>query len=196
MPIRELWTVHAPQRGSYESWLQSLARAGTQVVRPSREGARLGAARLEVLWPQYSSREEETGPVEPDPILSVNDNSLVVRLRVFGRSILFAGDIEREAEELLTERYGAGLRSDLVKVPHHGSRTSSTEAFVSATSPEVAIISCGRANRFDFPDAHVAQRWQAVATLLRTDEVGSVTVQIAESGAMWLDTYDPFPWMH
>ncbi len=198
MPIRELWSVHEPAAhpGPYEAWLSKLASAGTIVRAPPLGVARKSErAALEVLWPRYSdsSGAESARAARADPILTVNDNSLVVRLRVGERSVLFAGDIEGEAEGLLIEQLGGDLHADVLKVAHHGSRTSSTAAFVAATQPLVAVISCGRANRFDFPAEEVETRWHSMgAQVLRTDKVGSVTVEIWPSGHLRVSTVDPF----
>ena len=105
----------------------------------------------------------------------VNDESLVFRLTFGGRRFLFTGDIEREGEaELLTER-PRELAADVLKVAHHGSRTSSSWPFVTAVNPSVAVISCGEDNRFRHPNpealAHLRGR-----KVYRTDRDGTVVV--------------------
>jgi competence protein ComEC len=93
------------------------------------------------------------------------------------RALLFTGDAEHDAEQLLLER-GALLRADFLKVGHHGSRTSSTPAFLDAVRPRVASLSTGVRNRFGHPHAptlhHLAERgvWP-----LRTDRVGGIRVE-------------------
>ncbi len=199
MPIKEIWTAHSPRAnpGSYEQWLALLAARGSLVRTPPLGKARsVAGAQLHVLWPRYTEpdRNKLQAPLaSSDPILTVNDNSLVVRLDFAGRRILFAGDIEEEAEELLVSQHLGELRSDVVKVPHHGSPTSSTEAFVSATSPSLAVISCGRGNHFGFPDAEVVERWRERSPfVLRTDLVGSVTLRVHPDGRMHVSTNDAF----
>ena len=117
-----------------------------------------------------------------DPVRSVNDNSLVVDRALRGRTFLFAGDLEAEGEEALV---AAGIADvDVVKVAHHGSRTSSSPAFVAATRPELAVISCGVANAFGFPSPGVVDRWrEAGARVERTDVGGAITVTVASDGA-------------
>jgi competence protein ComEC len=199
IPIAELWSAHMPsaEPGPYERWLQSLESSGTRIVRPRLGTARTSrGAALQVLWPRYAppdGSKREEARAQSDPILSVNDNSLVVRLDFAGRRVLFTGDIEEEAEDLLVTDDRDALRSDVVKVPHHGSPTSSTQAFVSATSPELAVISCGRANHFGFPDGEVVSRWRGQAGfLLRTDLVGSVTLEVSPDGEMQVETVEAF----
>jgi competence protein ComEC len=137
---------------------------------------------LRVLAPVFEGREAA------DPVRTVNDNSLVLELRYAGRTILFSGDVEVEGEDALVE---AGLGpADIVKVPHHGSRTSSTAGFVAATHPALAVISCGVANAFGFPSPGVIERWRAAgAEVARTDTDGAVTVTISASGALAVDRF-------
>jgi competence protein ComEC len=97
-----------------------------------------------------------------------NDASLVLRVTHGRTSFLLAGDVEAAAEAALVAR--GGLASDVVKVPHHGSRTSSGHAFTRATSPRWAVISRGAGNRYGFPHAESVERWRgAGAEVLRTD---------------------------
>lgn len=197
MPIVEVWSAHAhrPTPGAYERWLGTLSESGTRVRQPTLGKHRSAqGASLQVLWPRYHEPAEKGSTAAgPDPILSVNDNSLVVRLDFAGRRILFTGDIEAEAEELLVQDFATELRSDVVKVPHHGSPTSSTDVFVAATSATLAVISCGRGNHFGFPNSEVEARWaESAEYLLRTDLVGSVTLQISPSGQMEVSTASEF----
>jgi competence protein ComEC len=107
---------------------------------------------------------------------STNNDSLVLRLKFGDRSILLTGDIEKQAEKSLLESW-PNLRADVVKVPHHGSKTSSTEDFVRASVPQFAIISVGRHSMFGHPHKEVVQRWQSHgATVLTTGESGTITI--------------------
>lgn len=100
---------------------------------------------------------------------SENDASLVLRVEHGKVAILLAGDVEQEGEEALLAS-GARLEADVVKVPHHGSRTSSGQRLVAATRPRFAVISVGRRNPFGFPAEEVEARWRAAgAQVLRTD---------------------------
>ena len=123
-----------------------------------------GQVEADVLWPQAGG---ET---------SANNDSLVLRLKFGERSILMTGDIEKQAEKgLLTSQ--PELHADVVKVPHHGSKSSSTEDFVRATAPQFAIISVGRHSMFGHPHKEVVQRWQANgATVLTTGDCGTITI--------------------
>ncbi len=156
-----------------------LRRAGTfgvPVVAP--HGLDLGAVHLEVLGPHSYTGEPGT-----DPLASENDNSLVVRLDYAGRSLLFAGDIEAEAEEALVARRPRHI--DVLKVPHHGSRTSSTEELLRALRPSLAIASLAAGNRYRFPHPDVVERYRALTIpLYRTDRDGAVTVRFGHDGTV------------
>ena len=125
---------------------------------------RFGDVEVNVLWP----------PAGGDKW--TNNDSIVLRIQFGERSILFTGDIEQAAERALLASQQQ-LRADLVKVPHHGSKTSSTEGFVLATKPNLAIISVGRNSRFGHPHKEVVERWQANgATVLTTGDNGTITI--------------------
>ncbi|HEY4243871.1 MAG TPA: DNA internalization-related competence protein ComEC/Rec2 [Kofleriaceae bacterium] len=181
VPVDEIWVApgpDAPHSGLFASFADVAALLDTRIVHPPLGVAREEAGvQLVVLAPSYD------GACAADPVRTVNDNSLVVALRYRGRTIVFAGDLEAEGEQALVD---AGLgAADLVKVPHHGSPTSSTAPFVAALHPRAAIISCGRANRFGFPSPAVVDRWRAAgADVLRTDEHGAITAVIGDDGAL------------
>ncbi len=106
-----------------------------------------------------------------------NDRSCVLRIATRGGTALLAADIERLAEAEIVEREAGRLRADVLLVPHHGSRTSSTPAFVEAVSPAVALVSAGWRNRFRQPAPEVEARYRARGTaILRTDLHGALRV--------------------
>jgi len=108
-----------------------------------------------------------------------NDRSCVIRVAAGGGSALLAADIERQAEAELLARSRERLRADALLVPHHGSRSSSTPAFVAAVSPAVALVSVGWRNRFGQPSPVVLARYRASgAEILRTDLLGAVRVRL------------------
>jgi competence protein ComEC len=105
-----------------------------------------------------------------------NDDSLVLDLRWRDVSILLTGDIGKAVEaEVAASTPPARLR--VVKIPHHGSLTSSTPAFVRALNPSIAVVSAGRANHFGHPVPEVLDRYRAIgAEVFRTDQDGAVMV--------------------
>jgi competence protein ComEC len=128
---------------------------------------RFGAVTAQVLWPAAS--RDENAP-------SRNNDSVVLRFNFGETFILFTGDVEKEAELAMLTR-GLDLCSDIVKVAHHGSKTSSIEAFVAASRPEVAIISVGRSSIFGHPNKDVVERWRASgAQVMTTGEKGTISV--------------------
>ncbi len=134
---------------------------------------RFGEVQLKVLWPSPG-------------VESSNNDSVVVKLQFRKRSILLTGDIEKKTENELPE---SDLRSDVVKVAHHGSRTSSTEAFVSATNPWLAIISVGQDSMFGHPHAEVVERWRNKgAEVLTTGKYGTISVS-TDGTDLWLKKF-------
>ncbi len=105
-----------------------------------------------------------------------NDDSIVLELRWRDVSVLLTGDIGKAVERTLTTTLGPA-RLRVIKVPHHGSLTSSTTEFVRALHPNVAVVSAGRANHFGHPVPEVLERYRAVgAEIFRTDQDGAVTL--------------------
>lgn len=112
-----------------------------------------------------------------------NDSSCVLRLETPQGAILLAGDIEKRSEALLVQQAGALLAAEAVVVPHHGSASSSTPAWVASVAPRLAIVSSGHRNRFGHPRAEVVARWQAVgAEVLNTADSGAVRVWLGREG--------------
>lgn len=106
-----------------------------------------------------------------------NNNSVVIRVKYKDFAAVFTGDAEVESENYMVSRYGGGLEANLLKAGHHGSRTSSSPGFVKAVRPEVALIPCGRNNRFGHPHSEIISRFRGADTYVyRTDYDGDVTV--------------------
>jgi competence protein ComEC len=123
-----------------------------------------GGAEIELLWPcpRY------------DPLLDLNDNSMTLRLSYGRRSFLLTGDLEAEAERALLA-HGLVPSADVLKVAHHGSRTSTTKRFLRAVGPSLAVISSGAGNRYGHPSPIVLGRLRdAGVEILRTDRGGGV----------------------
>lgn len=110
-----------------------------------------------------------------------NESSCVLKVSARGGSVLITGDIEARGESA-TLRAG-GLASDVVVVPHHGSATSSSPAFVDAVRPKLALVSAGYANRWGFPKPEVRARWErGGARVAVTGEDGALTVALDDAG--------------
>lgn len=158
--------------GAYEVLLRTARARGVPVLSPADlcgEHA-IGGARVEVLAPCPTFSSDE-GP---------NDNSFVVRISYGRRALLFMGDAERFEEGELVARVGdrlRALRADVLKVGHHGSRTSSSPALLAAVAPSTAVISVGQRNRFGHPHPETLRALGAARVrLFRTDRDGAVVV--------------------
>lgn len=143
-------------------------RISVRQLDASEKQLQIGGARLDFLWPEVAVGRH------PD----LNDDSLVLRLAFGDGSILFTGDIGSEVEEKLSRK---GIRSSVLKVPHHGSRYSSSTDFLQKVAPEIALISAGYNNSFHLPSYQTLTRLrEQQVKIYRTDLNG--TIQL---------TYDP-----
>jgi len=145
-----------------------LQKRGIESVKVSRDDVlTFDDVKIEVLYPL---RDENTESA------SDNNHSLVLRIIYGGRKFLLTGDVEQETEKDLATAPGF-LQADVVKVAHHGSRTSSVQAFVNAAQARVAVISVGKESPFGHPHGEVIERWKnARAKILTTGENGTITI--------------------
>jgi competence protein ComEC len=128
---------------------------------------RFGEVTASVLWPLAS--------VNPNAH-SRNNDSVVLRLQLGGRSLLLTGDIEMAGESAMLQA-NENVRADVVKVAHHGSKTSSTAPLVAAAQPRFAVISVGQTSIFGHPSKEVVERWRTSgAQVLTTGQSGTITV--------------------
>ena len=115
-----------------------------------------------------------------------NDDSLVIKLTYREIDILFTGDIGKKAEARLIAS-GQDLRSEILKVPHHGSSTSSSAQFIDAVEPRYAIFSLGQNSQYQFPHPEVVARYRARGCVqIRTDEFGAITLR-TDGKQCWID---------
>jgi len=106
---------------------------------------------------------------------NVNDTSVVAKLSFDEISFLFTGDIYKSAEKELIER-GFEIGSDILKVSHHGSKTSSDEDFIREVSPEIVIISCGKDNSYGHPHPETLETLEKYGKVFRTDLNGNIKI--------------------
>src|ERR1700722_4373638 len=147
--VGELWIGRDEETPAFLALLAAARARGIHIVQEI-QGRTFDwdGVRGEVLWPADVS---EVGK-------AANDNSLVMRIQQGEESFLLPGDIEKKLEnELVDER--APLAANFLKVPHHGSKTSSTDAFVGAVGPKVAVVSVGEGNQFGHPVDSVVERY-------------------------------------
>lgn len=117
-----------------------------------------------------------------DVTLKPNARSCVLKISVGARAVILAGDIEAAQEAQLLAGPPGSLRADVLLAPHHGSATSSTEAFLRAVAPSVALFQVGYRNRYHHPQAQVWARYGALEIRsLRTDQSGAITVSVGDT---------------
>lgn len=160
---------------TYERWLEVVDAEGAAVY-VGEAGLHLvldGGLEMVLLHPGSELEED------------ANNNSIVMRLTYGQVSLLLPGDVEAEVErELVTA--GAVQKSTLLKVPHHGSCSSTTQAFLDAVDPELVVISVGADNRFGHPCDEVLERLGDLP-VYRTDEQGAVEV-VSDGTQVWVET--------
>ncbi len=176
VPIRQF--VAAPDQGDssqYQGLLKRLTQHGTQVIAPANGSLlALNSQTRLVFWQALHSDDED---IVSQASHDLNNRSLVIQLIHQEVRFLFAGDIEAEGEQALLAQPGFQPQATVLKVPHHGSKTSSGLAFMHAVQPREAIVSVGERNRFRHPAPAVIRRYQESGTRVwRTDQAGAVCV--------------------
>ena len=127
---------------------------------------------FEVLHPSLASYD--------DTALKDNERSCVLKVTSQAGSLLLAGDIEKNSEQMLVDAQAAQLKSDVLVVPHHGSKTSSTPNFIEAVAPSVSIFTPGYLNRYKHPKPEILARYQAAHSLLyRSDYQGELKLDFS-----------------
>lgn len=164
--VGELWIGRDELIPSFESLMREAKRLSIG-VQHEKQGEQFAWANVsgEILWPADANPTNEAS----------NDDSLVLRLEDGAVRFLLPGDIQQHVEDDLA-RDRAPVSADFLKVPHHGSKTSSTDAFVAAVAPRFAVASVGDANPFGHPAEAVVERYRrAGVRFYRTDRDGAVT---------------------
>lgn len=127
---------------------------------------------FDVLWPCIDNMISEN---------AINNNSLVCKLKYKNFSMLFTGDIEEIAEKAILAKYSKNkniLKADVLKVAHHGSKTSSTIDFLKAVKPNYAVIGVGKDNNFGHPSDITIQNLKDMGVkIYRTDEIGEIEIK-------------------
>ena len=172
--VKSLWSNGEPRPNKgYQKLKQVCDRRGIRLpAYASMEHEHMvGDVRLELLYPPRDFLERK----ESDHWRNANNNSLVVKVSFVDTSFLFPGDIMATAEEELTRLSGDRLASNVLIVPHHGSRSSSSHQFIAEVDPQVVVVSCGRHSRFRFPHPEVLDRYRDLGVdIFRTDLNGAV----------------------
>ena len=162
------------------AWLLSSLREGDAVHTAFRRSMRCETGQR-WAWDgvEFSLLHPPAAVYEETGRRKENDRGCVLKVSTAHASALLAGDVEARAEMEMLARDAQTLRAEVLVVPHHGSKTSSTPSFIAAVMPRVAIFSVGYRNRFNHPNAAVVQRYYAAgAQLRRTDREGALHIEL------------------
>jgi competence protein ComEC len=155
----------------YSRFAETMAAKGIPIrTIGAGDDLQFGGVTASVLWPP---------PFTNQSLPSRNNDSIALRFQFGDRTFLLTGDIEAPAENAMLQardNFRQKLQADVVKVAHHGSKTSSTQGFIAATRPSFAIISVGQVSVFGHPDRGVVERWRASgAQVFTTGRSGTIT---------------------
>jgi competence protein ComEC len=170
LPVREVWLGPGWEPKGCAGQLMHLPGVRVRLLWRGRR-ARVGRWRLTALHPDPGERR------------GTNERSLVLRAEVLGRSVLLTGDMESWAESRVLDCCAAQARADILKVAHHGSKTSSTDSFLEAVAPRLAVISAGVNNLYHHPSPLILDRLQEHGIrALRTDRDGMIILRFRADG--------------
>ena len=117
-----------------------------------------------------------------------NSNSIVLRIKIFNKTILYTGDMTEKEEIDLINKYKTSLKSDILKVAHHGSNTSSSNNFLKLVNPDTSIISVGKNNNYDLPSDIIVKRLEKYSNVYMTKNKGNIDIIISKK-KLWILTY-------
>ena len=179
-----LWTGVTTDTNIFASWKDALEKYSKPDFEREKVGlylARAGQkifwgkdpnAFMEILYPESQTLNEKKSGFGG----ATNDTSIVSKLVFGSHSLLFTGDITKAVEQKLVSQ-GVNLRADVLKVPHHGSKYSSSEAFLAAVLPSTAVIQVGSKNSYGHPTEEVLSRLGNIP-VLRTDEKSDIVIEL------------------
>jgi len=162
-----VWTGVIKETEDFKQW-QKLINEERAVIKIAEAGQRIkfSQAYLEILYPFNSLAGQQ--------LKSTNNTSIVSQLVLRDNSFLFTGDIDKSIEQALITR-NVFLDSDILKIAHHGSKTSSSQEFIEKVSPKTAIIFCGKNNKYNYPTQEVLDVLKNNnINILRTDQNGDI----------------------
>jgi competence protein ComEC len=175
--VGEVWEGVAPRRDRGYRALDAALRGGDARRRAVSRG-------VETEWDGVPVRVAWPDPAGPPPRTTRNDDSVVLQVGYGTVRFLLTGDIEEGAESWLQS-----ASADVLKVPHHGSRSSSSPGFVAAVAPRLAVVSAGYRNRFGHPHPAIVERLRSAGVrLYRTDRDGAVTVS-TDGISIWIRAF-------
>ena len=167
----------------YEQFKQICKKQNIQIIYVrSGDKIRIKDLAFKILHPKSKENQISENPL--------NNNAIVCMVKYKNRRILFTGDIEKVAENEMVKEYTNGLKADILKVGHHGSKTSTTKEFLDLINPSVALIGVGQNNKFGHPNEDVIKRLEEKnIQIYRTDEMGEISVIIDKNGKIKINTH-------
>ena len=167
----------------YETFLNLAKKKKINIIYVKKgDSINFNNAKIEILYPDNEIINDN----------AKNNNALVCKLIYNNFSMLFTGDIEEIAEKKILKLYEKNkekLRADVLKVGHHGSKTSSSYDFIKTVFPKIALIGVGKDNNFGHPNLGVIERLEkSGATIYRTDNMGEIELSIKSNGNMTINT--------
>jgi competence protein ComEC len=160
----------------------SIAQAASATRCEAGERWQWDGVEFEVLHPAQANYAREK--------FRSNDRGCVLRISAGGSSVLLAADVEQKSEREMLSSVAGRLRAQVMLVPHHGSRTSSSVDFVAHVNPDIALVAAGYRNRFGHPKDDVLDRYRALGSrIYRTDFDGALLLDIAGDGAISVQRY-------
>ncbi len=163
-----LYTEVASSSADFREWRDLISQKGIAMVKPAAgQVYKFGEADLEILYPFEDISQKE--------FKDLNDTSIVTRLEYQDTSFLFTGDAPETVERQLLRQKPAELKSDVLKVGHHGSKYSSSMEFLKAVCPQYAVIQVGQDNKFGHPHKITLNKLNGLGVqILRNDKEGDV----------------------
>ncbi len=152
---------------AYDEFLKKITEKNISIIRPTKTNIELDGLVLHILAPTKSLAQQK--------ISNANNSSIVIRLSYKAMDILYTGDAEEAEEKELLQTVAADLPSELLKLGHHGSDTSSSDAFLAMVKPQLAIASAGVNNSYGHPSPRILRRLERLGiTVFRTDQDGTL----------------------
>lgn len=174
--VREVWMNHqSADTEPYRDFLRIVSEKDIRVVGPKDlvRPRMINGVRFQALYPPVDFLERKAKESWRTP----NNNSLVLKVSFQNISFLLPGDIEAKAEKELTALACTTLKSDVLLVPHHGSRSSSTPELLQCVRPKIVVISSGWKNVFGFPHQNILKRYKARGChIFHTGRQGAITI--------------------
>jgi len=167
---RILWTGVVRNTSQYEKWKEMIEKENAEIIiAHSSQEIKIGKVSLDILYPFESLQGEE--------IKDSNDTSIVSRLSFGNNSFLFTGDITKVSENKIMSKEDGNFGSDVLKVGHHGSKTSTSKEFLENILPDIAVISCDKDNYYGHPHEIVLKNLEEFGIkILRTDQDGDIKI--------------------